>query len=309
MTQETQLTLLDGGREVERYDPEHGLKSIAVSEAAEKHWARVKDPTKLYQAIEGTLTEQRKFVRWWDGLGDKDGRPKKTVTGPSRFPIAGRNGMPERKVIERWRKRTADGRFERELAEAQEKCRIVVFNEEKIRGTQGTGEAEWFTPDKPPWPIITMARAVLGGIDLDPATHAQAQAIIQADRFFTKENDGLKQEWHGRVWLNPPYAQPLIAEFVAKMCAERRAGRVIAGIMLTHNYTDTAWFHEAADVADAICFTRGRVKFYEPDGTKSAPTQGQAFFYFGPDVDLFAACFSSVGLVVEPIRLSAITEE
>ena len=75
-----------------------------------------------------------------------------------------------------------------------------------------------------------------------------------------------------------PYAQPLIAQFVSKMCAERKAGRVTAAIMLTHNYTDTAWFQGAMTAADAICFTRGRVKFYELDGEIAAPTQGQAFF-------------------------------
>jgi hypothetical protein len=70
--------------------------------------------------------------------------------------------------------------------------------------------------------------------------------------------------------------------------------------MLTHNYTDTAWFQHAAATCDAICFTRGRVKFYERDGEVAAPTQGQAFFYFGPDVAAFIQRFRSIGLVVQP---------
>lgn len=165
-----------------------------------------------------------------------------------------------------------------------------------VRGTEGTGENEWFTPGE----YIKMAREVLGAIDLDPATHPQAQTIVQAEHYFTKEDNGLSQEWHGRVWLNPPYAQPLIAQFVSKMVSERKAGHVTAAIMLTHNYTDTAWFHEAAHVANAICFTRGRVKFYEADGTIAAPTQGQAFFYFGEDIDLFAMRFCEIGILVMP---------
>lgn len=165
-----------------------------------------------------------------------------------------------------------------------------------VRGTEGTGENEWFTPGE----YIKAAREVLGSIDLDPASHLQAQTIVQAGQYFTKDDDGLTREWHGRVWLNPPYAQPLIAQFVSKMCSERKAGRVSAAIMLTHNYTDTAWFHEAAGVADAICFTRGRVKFYEPDGGVAAPTQGQAFFYFGNDIDRFEAAFAHIGNGVTP---------
>ena len=77
------------------------------------------------------------------------------------------------------------------------------------------------------------------------------------------------------------------------------AGRVTAAILLTHNYTDTSWFHEAAGLADAICFTRGRVKFYEGDNI-AAPTQGQAFSYFGDDTNRFANVFQSVGFVVVP---------
>jgi hypothetical protein len=66
-----------------------------------------------------------------------------------------------------------------------------------VRGTQGTGENEWCTPPE----YIELSRAVLGAIDLDPATNAQAQEIIRATQHFTKADNGLKHEWHGRVWL------------------------------------------------------------------------------------------------------------
>ena len=163
-----------------------------------------------------------------------------------------------------------------------------------VRGTGGTGKNEWFTPDQ----HIILVRKVLGEIDLDPATHKKAQKIIQAKTFYTKADDGLKQEWKGRAFLNPPYARDLIAKFVSKMVAERRAGRVTAAIMLTHSYTDTAWFHEVVAIADAICFTRGRIKFYGADGEEAAPIQGQAFFYFGPRADLFAQHFGEIGYVM-----------
>lgn len=111
--------------------------------------------------------------------------------------------------------------------EAPEALRISreLWGNDNIRGTQGTGENEWFTPLE----YIKLARGVLGDIDLDPASSDEAQRIIQAAQYFTKADDGLKQEWRGRVWLNPPYAQPFIAEFASKMVAERCAGRVEAG--------------------------------------------------------------------------------
>ena len=165
-----------------------------------------------------------------------------------------------------------------------------------VRGTFGTGENEWYTPPE----YLTLARHVLGGFDLDPASSPEAQVSVRADRFFTKEDDGLQQEWFGHVWLNPPYAQPHISDFVNKLCTEVESGRVGAAILLTHNYTDTAWFQQAARHATAICFTRGRVKFYSPDGSVAAPTQGQAFFYFGNEPWRFSQEFQSVGFVVTP---------
>jgi phage N-6-adenine-methyltransferase len=171
----------------------------------------------------------------------------------------------------------------------------------KVRGTQGTGDNEWNTSEK----IVEAAREALGAIDLDPATTEEANKIVGAARILTKQEDGLKHEWYGRVWLNPPYAQPLIAQFALKMVAEYKAGRVAAGIMLTNNYTDTEWFHEAVAIADAICFTRGRVKFYKSNGKIAKPTQGQASFYFGPDIELFAQVFDRVGTVLPGHRYLA----
>jgi hypothetical protein len=69
-----------------------------------------------------------------------------------------------------------------------------------VRGTQGTGDNEWFTPVE----HIERARRVLGEIDVDPASHIQAQKRVKATQYFTQSDDGLKREWRGKVWLNPP---------------------------------------------------------------------------------------------------------
>lgn len=164
-----------------------------------------------------------------------------------------------------------------------------------VNRTSFTGNNEWFTPVE--W--LDRARRCLGAFDLDPASNELAQADVKAERFFTEADDGLTKEWRGRVWLNPPYAQPAIGHFVEKLVTEVGAGNVTAAIMLTHNYTDTAWFQMAAKAAAAICFTKGRIRFVSPDGALASPTQGQALFYYGADVDAFAAAFGSAGLIVE----------
>jgi len=163
---------------------------------------------------------------------------------------------------------------------------------------QGTGQNEWYTPDE----YLEAAREVMGGITLDPASSDLAQQKVRAEFYFTADDDGLTKDWRGNVWLNPPYAQPLISQFVAKMVDEISAGNIDQAIMLTHNYTDTRWFQASADACSGICFTRGRIAFVDPDGNKAAPTQGQAFFYFGDNADKFCELFSGFGFVVEVIR-------
>lgn len=275
------------------------LKTAAVAEAAEKMFAKAKDEAALHAAVEQKLGAQRGFIVWWDGQEKHPGSRNGSALTDQLRPKLSDLGI-DPMTASRWRKKLSDPRkFDETLEAAAERCRKICEAEKgqtAQRGASGTGENEWYTPDQ----YLAAARDVLGEIDLDPASSDAAQEKVGASKYFSKEVDGLAQEWHGRVWLNPPYAQPHIADFVSKMVAERRASRVEAAIMLTHNYTDTAWFHEAVSIADAVCFTRGRIKFYDDKGNTAAPTQGQAFFYYGSEPLKFAACFAEIGFIVMP---------
>jgi len=158
---------------------------------------------------------------------------------------------------------------------------------------EGYDGDEWFTPAK----YIQAAKDVMGGIDLDPATCESAQAQICASTYYTKEDDGLAQEWHGRVWLNPPYSMPLIARFVDKAIGEYEAGHAVQAVVLVNNSSDTKWFHRLLGSFPA-CFTKGRLPFWRPNHPDFATRQGQVFFYLGPDVDRFYEVFSQFGIVV-----------
>jgi phage N-6-adenine-methyltransferase len=173
---------------------------------------------------------------------------------------------------------------------------VISDDTEKPYRTLGTGDNEWQTPVD----VIERARRVLGAIDLDPASSASAQERVKAARFHTIEDDGLAHEWHGRVFLNPPYMQPEIEQFVDKLLEELASGRATAAIMLTHNSTDTAWFHRAERVAPLICFTRGRIPFESPTKDRAAPVQGQAIFYFGGSGDRFTSEFAEIGFIRWP---------
>lgn len=90
---------------------------------------------------------------------------------------------------------------------------------------------------------------------LDPcATPENAKCA----KFYTKEQDGLRQDWGGEViWCNPPYGRE-IGKWVQK-CAEHRG----VAVMLIPARTDTRWWHSYIDKnPDAhVYFIKGRLKF------------------------------------------------
>jgi ParB family chromosome partitioning protein len=160
-----------------------------------------------------------------------------------------------------------------------------------------SGENEWYTPPE----ILALARSVMGAIDLDPASCPQANESVQAERFYSIEESGLDRPWKGRIFLNPPYAQPLIAKFADKLCAEWTDGHITSAIVLVNNATETTWFQAMAKLAAAACFPAGRIRFLDPEGKPGAPLQGQAVLFFGAHTEEFCASFSSLGLVVHVV--------
>jgi hypothetical protein len=160
---------------------------------------------------------------------------------------------------------------------------------------QNSGEMEWYTPDE----YIEAARAVLGVIDLDPASSDIANATIKAKVYYTKDDDGLAKEWKGKVWLNPPYARPLIEKFIAKLLAHYGGGEVPEAMVLVNNATETEWFQSLASEARAICFPAKRVRFLDRNGNPGAPLQGQALVYLGSEVGRFREKVGEFGFIME----------
>jgi len=204
----------------------------------------------------------------------------------------------------RWQREAAvsDEDFEGYLSSCREEKREItqagLLNVAKgCHVTANSGENEWYTPPE----FIEAARDVMGGITLDPASCEIAQANVKAKRFYTVDDDGLSKKWTGNVWLNPPYSKDCIGLFADKLVGESR--RFEQAVVLVNNATDTAWFHQMASVASAVCFLRGRVKFLDKTGKPAkTPVQGQAVLYVGANVEAFRAKFSLMGFVVVPVR-------
>ena len=88
----------------------------------------------------------------------------------------------------------------------------------------------------------------------------------KCDKYFTKETDGLAQNWSGDVcFMNPPYGRE-IKQWMEKAVKEWKAGAKV--VCLVPARTDTAWWHDYA-MQGEIEFLRGRIKFVHPDGGKS----------------------------------------
>ena len=182
------------------------------------------------------------------------------------------------------------------IAEQNEPAKEVMREAvKKAHVANNSGNNEWYTPGK----YIELARQVMGGIDTDPATSEIANRTVKAEKIFTAEDDGRNQVWSGRVWMNPPYAQPLMGDFAEAVSSKFESGEIDQATILVNNGTETQWFQRILGVATAVCFPKTRIKFVDPSGNPSgAPLQGQAILYLGKNVDAFAQAFSVEGVVL-----------
>jgi phage N-6-adenine-methyltransferase len=79
----------------------------------------------------------------------------------------------------------------------------------------------------------------------------------KCSRYFTVVEDGLKQDWRGSVWMNPPYGR-VIKHWVQKAYESSLEGATV--VCLLPARTDTSWWHNYC-VKGEIRFVRGRLKF------------------------------------------------
>lgn len=165
------------------------------------------------------------------------------------------------------------------------------------KALQSSASNEWFTPAE----YLDAARELMGIIDLDPASNALANEVVQAKRYYSIDDDGLQSDWSGRVWLNPPYGfqdgrsnqeiwtQRLIQQYTDGITEE--------AVLLVNANTEAKWFQPLYKYL--ICLTNHRIRFYNHSGESSQPTQGNAFVYFGPRRQRFIEIFKRFGTVIQ----------
>lgn len=166
---------------------------------------------------------------------------------------------------------------------------------------------EWFTPAR----YIEAACLVLGGIDLDPASCAEANQTVKATRYFTEADNGLMQSWHGRMWLNPPYGRTIqgkgsyLEQFTRKALQGYKHGQIVAAILLIPVNTATSWFTPLWQYP--ICFPAKRIRFISPDGRRGDDVSfGTCFVYLGPDEARFIEVFRKFGTIAQQVRKTSV---
>jgi len=118
-----------------------------------------------------------------------------------------------------------------------------------------TESEEWYTP-----PSIFKALDLT--YDLDPCSPGPGH-WVPAKKIYTKVDDGLRQQWSGLIWLNPPFGGrrgqvPWLRKFFAH-------GN---GIALVAARTSADWFHEVVvPHAQLLLFPNGKTKFIRADGS------------------------------------------
>lgn len=179
--------------------------------------------------------------------------------------------------------------------------KITLGEVEQVIGRAATGNVhfmseteEWYTPKE----IIDSVLEVLGEIDLDPCSNNKSQSMVPANKYFTKEEDGLTKSWDGTVYMNPPYGGE-IKDWIIKLLDEWESGNTIEAIALVPARTDTDWFSRID--AHPWCAVRGRLKFSNHKNSAPFPS---AVFYLGSEGDIegierFFKVFSKHGTIFQ----------
>ena len=98
----------------------------------------------------------------------------------------------------------------------------------------------------------------LGEFDLDPCAFEGHETAT--NKMLLPHCDGLKQDWFGKVWLNPPYSE---AEKWLDKLAKHGYGTA-----LLFNRLDCKYQQRHVQIASSVFFLSGRIKFLKPDKTE-----------------------------------------
>lgn len=141
----------------------------------------------------------------------------------------------------------------------------------EMESAHATGRIDWETP-----PEFFKQYDDIYHFTLDVCADASNRKV---ERFFTKEQNGLAQDWSGeRCWCNPPYGRGEIGKWVKKASEEAQRDALV--VMLLPARTSTPWFHDYLWLQPEVSieFIRGRMKFVGAQNSAMFPSMVVTFF-------------------------------
>ena len=132
----------------------------------------------------------------------------------------------------------------------------MTLSSKQFAAMMSSATDDWSTPQD-----FFDAMCLLYDFTLDTCATADN---AKCAHYFSKEQDGLTQQWEGVCWMNPPYGRQ-IKLWVAK--ARRSAQQGATVVCLLPARVDTAWWHDYCEKGD-YWFVRGRLCF---SGKDNAP--------------------------------------
>ncbi len=143
--------------------------------------------------------------------------------------------------------------------------------------------------------IVDAVRKVMEQIDLDPASSAQANETVGATSYYTKETDGLKRRWCGKVFINPPFDD--WPAWLAKLENEIATGRVKEAVVI--GPANVCAFRSLLLQGGLLLVPTERPKFFDPTADRLiAPPFGSLICYIGEEKDRFVEVFGEQGLIL-----------
>lgn len=179
-----------------------------------------------------------------------------------------------------------------------------------------------------------LARQLLGGIELDPASSPAANRHVKADRIFTIDDDGLSQPWTCKtLWINHPFSRgearcttdrskcnkkvckdrgyhideriPSNKEWIDKLVNSFKTGAIRGeALSITYAATSETWFRPLQQYPQVYLVPR--CNYFLPNGKiKKGVTKGSVITFLTRERDRihdFQSIFGNYGEVHVPYR-------
>jgi hypothetical protein len=150
---------------------------------------------------------------------------------------------------------------------------------------------EWYTP-------AHVFEALGCRFDMDVATTNPPVPWVPASRHLW--SNSLKQDWHGFVWMNPPFgARNGLLPWLEKFFTHAN------GIALVPDRTSAPWWQQYAIKADLWLFVSPKLKFIDTEGQPGeSPAQGTCLMASGLTgmAALHEAAKVKLGVLGRPVK-------